>query len=465
MNRVLRRTGGRLVIAGLALAVVLGLVAFGALLVLGRFPDRDEATIVPLAVGAAAVAAVTYEPARRRIERLVARLLRDDRRDPDEVVATFGDRVSRGVPIDELLLQLTESLRRSMRLRRAEVWVLDGEVLRRVAAVPDRGPVEVALTPDELAALARSDVAGDAWVSHWVPSLEAASVDGPGAVRLAPARHGGALLGVLVVSRDGSDGAFREPEDRALGELGRRLGDLLRNRQLDDALRATLADLRATNRELQASRTRLVAAADAERRRIERDLHDGAQQHLVALAINLGAARDAVATDPAAAATLLDQLAADVREAVEEVRDLARGIYPPLLSDAGLGEALRAVARRSPVPVTVHLQPAPDRGRAPAAVEAAIYFCCLEALQNVAKHAADAASATVTVSGDGDEIRFEVRDDGPGFDQAATGSSGSGLDGMADRLGAVGGRLTVTSEPGRGTTVSGVVPVGSAGAW
>ena len=135
-----------------------------------------------------------------------------------------------------------------------------------------------------------------------------------------------------------------------------------------------------------------MAAADAERRRIERDLHDGAQQHLVALAINLGAARDAVDTDPAAAATLLDQLAADVREAVEEVRDLARGIYPPLLSDAGLGEALRAAARRSPAPVTVHVDAEVDRDRAPAAVEAAIYFCCLEALQNVAKHAADAAS-------------------------------------------------------------------------
>ncbi len=447
------RAVGRVALAAASLALVLLLAALAALLALGRLPDDDEAALAPVAVLAATVAAVALGPTHRAVVEASRRLRRADRRDPAEVVATFGDRVSRGVPVDELLLQLVESLRRTMALRSAEVWVLDGADLRRVVAVPEGPDRVVALQPDEEAALGRTGVAGEAWLEHWVPTL-AAGRDG-GTLRVAPARHGGALLGVLVVDRARPGVAFAEAEDRALGELGRRLGDLLRNRQLDAALRRTLDDLRVTNRELQASRARLVAAADAERRRIERDLHDGAQQHLVALAVNLGLARDVVADDPAEAGALLDRLAADVRDAVQEVRDLARGIYPPLLSESGLGEALRAAARRSPQAVEVA---ADDLPRVGAAVEAAVYFCCLEALQNVAKHA-PAAAVDLRVEATPGELRFEVRDDGPGFDPAVA-PAGSGLRGLADRLGAVGGRLAVTSVPGQGTTVSGSVPIG-----
>jgi signal transduction histidine kinase len=444
------RRGLDAALAVLAVAASVALAAGAAVLLLGRVPRGDEVAPFAAALVGAAVAVVAVGPLRRALADAWRRR-RVDQVAPGELVATFGDRISRGVAVDELLLQLAESLRRSMALRTAEIWVLDGADLRRVVAVPDAPEVTVALAPDERAALARTGVAGEAWLARWAPSLAADRE--PAALRIAPARHGGALLGAVVLARDVDGAPFAEADDRALGDLGRRLGDLLRNRQLDAALRATLDELRQANRDLEASRARIVAAADAERRRIERDLHDGAQQHLVAIAVNLGLARASVADDPEGAAAQLDRLAADVRETVQQVRDLAHGIYPPLLAEAGLGEALRAAARRSPNAVAVRVD---GIDRAPADVEAAAYFCCLEALQNVAKHA-PGAEVVLTVTAPGDELRFTVVDDGPGFDPAAA-PAGSGLQGMADRLGAVGGRLSVDSAPGRGTTVTGVVP-------
>jgi signal transduction histidine kinase len=252
-----------------------------------------------------------------------------------------------------------------------------------------------------------------------------------------------------VAERQVDDRPFRTDDDLALADLGRRLGVVLHNRRLDRALQATLDDLRRTNAELRASRARLVAAADAERRRIERDLHDGAQQHLVALAVNLRLARDVATEDLGAVDALLERLGDDVREAIQQVRSLAHGIYPPLLVDAGLGEALRAVAARSAQPVTVEAQ----LGRHDAEVEAAVYFCCLEAIQNAAKHAPDAA-VIVRLWEDGGVVRFEVADDGPGFDPAGV-QAGHGFQNMGDRLGAIGGSVTWESVPGHGARVRG----------
>ena len=188
---------------------------------------------------------------------------------------------------------------------------------------------------------------------------------------------------------------------------------MLRNRSLDEALQATLADLRRANADLQASRRRLVTTADAERKRIERDLHDGAQQHLVALAVGIRLVRDSLAAcAPPADIELLDELDRGVRESIGSLRDLAHGIYPPLLRDSGLEEALRAAAKRSPLAVTVS---ATDLGRHPEQVEAAVYFCCLEALANAGKHA-PGATVTITLQAVPGELRFEVADAGPGFD-------------------------------------------------
>jgi signal transduction histidine kinase len=213
------------------------------------------------------------------------------------------------------------------------------------------------------------------------------------------------------------------------------------------------AELRARLVELQASRARLVETADTERRRIERNLHDGAQQQLVALKISLGLVRQLVTSAPGEAADLIAQTEQQAADALEELRELARGIYPPLLADLGLRAALEAQARRAVIPVTVD---APGLGRYPQQVEAAVYFCVLEALQNVAKYA-QAPAARVTLRPNGHGLAFTVEDDGQGFDPATT-PRGTGLRGISDRLGALGGTADVTSAPGHGTRVAGLVP-------
>ena len=274
-------------------------------------------------------------------------------------------------------------------------------------------------------------------------------------MRFAPALQGDSVLALILIERPPDALPFSTSDDRALAEVARRLAIVLRNRSLDEALQATLADLRQANVDLQASRRRLVTTADGERKRIERDLHDGAQQHLVALAVGIRLVRDSLATAASPAdLELLDELDRGVRESIGSLRDLAHGIYPPLLRDSGLEEALRAAAKRSPLAVTVS---ATDLGRHPEQVEAAIYFCCLEALANVGKHA-PGASVTITLQAVPGELRFEVADDGPGFDPATT-PAGAGLSNMADRIGALGGEVAWRASPGHGTVVVGRTPV------
>lgn len=206
--------------------------------------------------------------------------------------------------------------------------------------------------------------------------------------------------------------------------------------------------------ELRESRARIIAAADAERRSVERELHDGVQQHLVALAVNLQLARQMANADPAALKTLLDEMSRDVREALESVRDLAQRVYPPLLLDRGLAEALRAVAAAAGIPTRVD---ASELDRYSPEIEATVYFCCLEALDNATRHAGTAARATIRAWDDHGALCFEIVDDGAGFDELAT-PHGAGLTAMSDRLAALGGQLTVGSEAGRGTRLSGTIP-------
>lgn len=181
----------------------------------------------------------------------------------------------------------------------------------------------------------------------------------------------------------------------------------------DPTLEASLDQLRLEVEELRASRARVVAAADAERRRIERALHDGAQQHLVALAVNLQLVRQLADSDPTSAKTLLEQIRNDIREALESVRELAHGIYPPLLLDRGLGDALRAVASTAAIPTRVD---ASAVARYPPQIEATAYFCCVEALRNATEHAGRQARATIRVLHDHDALVFDVTDDGAGFE-------------------------------------------------
>src|SRR4029077_823124 len=208
--------------------------------------------------------------------------------------------------------------------------------------------------------------------------------------------------------------------------------------------------------ELRASRARIVEAGDAQRRRIERDLHDCAQQHLVALAVSVNLVRQIADTDPDAAKAMLEQIGSELQDAVQELRNLAHGIYPPLLMDRGLGEALSAAAGRAALPTGVEAQ---GIGRYPQAVEAAVYFCCLEALQNAAKHAGPGAQAMITVREDEGALLFEVRDDAAGFALATGAHHGHGFVNMSDRVGAIGGSIAVESGPGRGTAIRGRIPL------
>lgn len=220
----------------------------------------------------------------------------------------------------------------------------------------------------------------------------------------------------------------------------------LENRRLEHDLLDSVDALRASQR-------RLVGVASAERRKIERDLHDGVQQKLVALRIQLELARD-MTQEPELDGRLAG-IAADFDDALDELRSTAHGIYPPLLADEGLDAALREVARRSGLPLTVDLE---DVGRLSEDRETAIYYCCLEGLQNVAKHAGDDAVAHLRLWRDRRAVRFSIGDDGVGF-VSGSGTKGAGLTNMVDRLGAVGGTLTVRSSPGEGTTILGGVAI------
>jgi signal transduction histidine kinase len=228
-------------------------------------------------------------------------------------------------------------------------------------------------------------------------------------------------------------------KERLIRDLAAQAGLVLRNVRL-------IQDLRA-------SRQRLVAAQDEERRKLERDLHDGAQQQLVALSVQLKLARTMLDRDPTTVGGMLDSLQTSATDALADLRDLARGIYPQLLADRGLAAAIEAQAGKSAVPTTVRSH---DVGRYPREVETAVYFSCLEALNNVAKYS-QASGATVSLAQTNGALTFTVSDDGVGFD-AAGAARGTGLQGMADRIDAIGGSLLVRSTPGSGTTVTGSVP-------
>jgi signal transduction histidine kinase len=455
-SRRLAPHGGRLfvhVLSVVGFTVVVSMIYIVVVLGLGHAPtNSSDREVLGLSMLAAAVAAVGYAPARDRLVVSATRLVYGAREAPDEVLRTFGSRLTRAVSMEELLLQLAESLRKTMGLVSAEVYTGAGDVLERAVSVPDAPARSLVIGPRERPVVTRAGVSGNAWASVWLPAL----LDGRGdtQVRVAPVSHGGELLGLIVVERRAAAEGFSEDDDRVLTDLARQVGLAFHNVQLDTALQTTLDELRKQADALRESRARIVASGDAERRRVERNLHDGAQQRLVALAVNLRLTRDVVTDDLEAGSEMLDQLIVEVQETIQELRELAHGIYPPLLVDSGLVQALRAAANRSPLPVDVI---ADGVGRYPPEVEAAVYFCCLEALQNAAKHAPD-ASVELRLWEESGGLLFSVADDGPGFDPERA-RAGHGFMNMADRLGAIGGTVRWESEPGHGAQVRGSVPL------
>lgn len=430
--------------AGVYLVVVVGL---------NGPPKGHERSVLLASVSAAIITLILSIPARHRLIRIADAFVTGREPTAHDALTTFGARMSRAVPMDELMLQLAESLHASTKGSAAEIWTgVDGS-LTRVVSVPARGRASIQLGDSERVVIGRTRIGRPGWTAIWMPG-HFTSDDPHTDHRVVPIAHLGSLLGLLVIRRPAIV-AFSEDEEGALVEVGHQLGLAMHNVRLDSALQESLAALANRNEQLQASRLRIVTAADASRRDIERNLHDGAQQNLTALAVKLGFARQLAADhDIESVLRLLDDLYTDVRHTIGVLRDLAHGIYPPLLRDRGLNEALRIAAIRLVLPCSVSVDLA---GRYPEQVETAVYFCCLEVMQNAGKYAGDHASMIVTVNSDAENLRFELIDSGAGFDPSVT-TLGNGFTNMRDRLGAIGGSLTIDSAPGAGTTVRGRVP-------
>jgi signal transduction histidine kinase len=403
-----------LLVAFVTVVYVAVVVGIGAV-VAGRGEGSRASTF--LAVVASVVIAVAFQPARARAQRLANLLVYGRRATPYEVLSGFS-RMGGTYAADDLLPRMARALGEGTGAARARVWLRVGNELLAEGTWPPA-----------------ADLLRLPLVDGQMPPIEDADA-------AYPVRYEGELLGALSVTKPRGE-PLTPTEGKLVADLASQAGLVLRNARLIEELRA--------------SRQRLVSAQDQERRRLERNIHDGAQQQLVALAVKLRLADGLLDRDPARAHQLMAQLQSEAGSALEDLRDLARGIYPPLLADRGLATALEAQARKSAVPVVVE---ADGIGRYAPETEAAVYFCTLEALQNAAKYA-EATLVKVRLREVDGELSFEVEDDGVGFDQSAAGR-GSGLLGMADRLDVVGGRLDVRSRPGRGTVIGGRVPAAAA---
>jgi signal transduction histidine kinase len=401
-------------ITAVYVAIVVGV---GALIGSGAKPNLG------LSILATAIVAVAFQPVRERVQHFANRLVYGKRATPYEILSHFSDRVAETYATEDVLPRMARTVAEGTGAAHAEVWLKSGTELRAAAGWPQGGTAD-----------SRSHLALDGQL----PDFE--GVDHAIAVR-----HQGELLGALTVTKPAGE-PLTPAEEGLLSDLASQAGLVLRNVGLS-------AELLARLDELKASRQRLVAAQDQERRRLERDLHDGAQQHLVALKTRLALAERLTERDPDKAEQLIATLEQEAGDALDTLRDLARGIYPPLLADQGLLVALRAQAEKAPVAVEVH---GDGITRYPQEIEAAVYFCCLEALQNVAKYA-NATCVSVRVEASAGEVAFSVVDDGVGFDPKAT-PHGSGTLNMADRVEVLGGQLHLDSAPGEGTTVMGRIP-------
>jgi len=394
-----------------SLAVFITAVYAGLVVGVGAVAGgRDRPLVAALA---ATVVAVAVQPARQRARRLANRVVYGRRATPYQVLSDFAQRIGGTYASEDVLPQMAQIVATGTGARRVVVWLRVDDELKPEAA--SDGRPQAAPLP----------VGGDA-----MPPV-------PGADLAVPVLHQGELLGAISVQMPRGE-PLRPAGQQLVADVASQAGLVLSNAGLFEDLRA--------------SRQRLVTAQDEARRRLERNIHDGAQQDLVALAIKLKLAATAVDDDPAR--QMLGELQADAAGALANLRDLARGIYPPLLADLGLVAALGAQAAKSPLPVTVD---ADGIGRFGQDTEAAVYFCCLEALQNIAKYA-HASSARICLQAHDGTLRFTVSDDGTGYDARHT-PMGSGLRNMADRLAALGGRLEIRSAPGQGTTLTAQLPV------
>ena len=417
-----------------SLAVFITAVYVGLVVGVGALVGNRRSPL--LAALAAAVVAVAFQPVRQRAGRLANRVVYGRRATPYQVLSDFAQRIGGTYAAGDVLPQMAHIVAAGTGAERVVVWLRVDDELR-----PEAASDGSSAAPSAVDAPSADRLPGDPPSADPLP-LAPLPVDGeamppvPGADLSVPVVHQGELLGAIAVQMPRGE-PLRPAGEQLVADVASQAGLVLSNAGLIEDLRA--------------SRQRLVAAQDEERRRLERNIHDGAQQDLVAMAIKIRLTATTVNEEPAK--EMLGELQADAAAALENLRDLARGIYPPLLADLGLVAALNAQAAKSPVPVTVE---ADGIGRYPQDAESAVYFCCLEALQNVVKYAS-ASSARICLQAQDGTLRFTVSDDGAGYDPRRT-PLGSGQRNMADRLAALGGRLEVRSAPGQGTTITAQLP-------
>jgi signal transduction histidine kinase len=362
-----------------SLAVFITAVYAGLVVGVGTLAGNQRSPL--LAALAAAVVAVAFQPVRQWAGRLANRVAYGRRASPYQVLSDFARRIGGTYASEDVLPQMAQIVADGTGAERVVVWLRVGGLLRPEASSGRAGA---------------GPLPGDALPvdGQEVPPL-------PGAELSVPVMHQGELLGAISITM---------PKDEPLRPAGQQLvADVASQADLVLANTGLIEDLRA-------SRQRLVTAQDEARRRLERNLHDGAQQDLVALGIKPSLAELTVAEDPAQAGPVFGELKAEPKGALENLRDLARGIYPPLLADLGLAAALSAQASKSAVPVAVE---ANGIGRYGQDIEAAVYFCCLEALQNIAKYA-HASSARICLQAHDGALQFSLSDHGAGYDTRQT---------------------------------------------
>jgi signal transduction histidine kinase len=382
---------------------------------------------VLLSVVATAVIALLFDRVLSWLHGVVGRAVLGGHDSPYDVLRQFSGTVTGSYAAEELPARMARVLTQGTGVAWSQVWVVVG----------DRPVLAAAWPPDATGV-----------------TSEGLDLEVPGR-RGQEVSQGGELLGLLVV-QEREHVPLTSVEERLFAGLAGQAGLVLRGVRLRAELTARAAELSRRAEELRLSRQRLVDAQDTGRRRLERDIHDGAQQHLVALAVNLRLAQTLSSSSPDRAVALLTAQEKAVTDTVDTIVELSRGIHPRVLTDHGLEVALRAVVENSPIRAELL---ASGLGRYAHEVEAAVYLCALEAMQNAAKHS-DATTIRVVLDGAADgSLSLLVEDDGAGFDPATI-PGGSGLTNMRDRVEAVGGTLTVTSAPEGGTRIRGRFPTG-----
>ena len=394
-----------------SLALFITVVYIGVVVGIGGLIGAQSNSLA-LSVAATALIAIAFQPVRERLQRIANRIIYGKRSTPYEVLSSFSGLVAHSLSVDEVLPEIAEVVGTGVGAEAAEV----------VVSLPDGGER----------------------IERWGPELQGE------ATTIIPVSYQERQIGSIAVKKAAND-PIRPAEQALLADLASHAGLAMHNVRLTEELETRVAELAVQSEQLRASRQRLVTARDAQRKGLERDIHEGPERQLTEIRERL-AGIDALPDDEAKAAEL-EALTEQANATLEGLRDLARGIFPPLLADKGIVPAVEAHIRKVGANARVEAGPTVAKHRFADDVEACVYFCCVQALQNVGRHA-DGALAIVRLSLVGGELTFEIQDDGPGFDPDTV-SRGMGIDIMQDRIDALDGTLEISSTPGSGTIITG----------